>query len=56
MTHQANPGGKGPKVTAQGKKGPIIGKMSSLTGSTQTWHPGKGTNKNLNTGKDVKKS
>ena len=48
MTHKANPGGKGPKVTPQAKnKGPIIGKMTSPHGTTQPWHLNKGTNKGL---------
>ena len=46
MTHKANPGGKGPKVTPQAK-GPIFGKPTSPTGSTQPWHMNKGTNKGL---------
>lgn len=53
----ANPGGTGPKVTKQsGNKGPIIGKMTSFSGTTKPWAPALGTNKNLNTGKNVKKS
>ena len=46
MPRNPNQGGKGPKVSKQGKSGPIIG----------SWGLNKGTNKNLNTGKDVKKS
>lgn len=42
-----NRGGSGPKVTKQGKSGPIIGKMTSVTGRTAPWHPNKGTNKGV---------
>lgn len=41
-----NRGGSGPKVTKQsGNKGPIIGKMTSVTGSTKAWSPSKGSNR-----------
>ena len=41
-----NPGGKGPKVTAQAKnKGPIFGKPTSLHGTTRPVDWSKGTNK-----------
>ena len=57
MPRNPNAGGKGPKVTAQSaKQGPIIGKMTSLAGSTKPWSLDKGTNKPLNAGKRVKKS
>ena len=48
MPRNPNAGGKGPKVTSQAKnKGPIFGKSTSPTGSTQPWHMNKGTNKGL---------
>jgi hypothetical protein len=60
MAKKSNPpnrGGSGPKVTKQtSNKGPIIGKMSSVTGSTKPWDLNKGKAKSLNFGKDVKKS
>lgn len=48
MAKASNPpnrGGSGPKVTKQGKSGPIIGKMTSVTGHTAPWYPNKGSNK-----------
>jgi len=45
MARNPNAGGSGPKVTKQGKSGPIIGKMTSVTGKTAPWYPNKGTNK-----------
>jgi hypothetical protein len=48
MAHNPNGAGKyngGPHVTKQGKSGPIIGKMTSLTGSTKPWSLNKGSNK-----------
>jgi hypothetical protein len=57
MPRNPNAGGKGPKVTRQsGNKGPIFGKPSSLAGTTKPWSLNKGSNRNLNTGKGVKKS
>ena len=57
MAKTPNPGGRGPKVTAQAKnKGPIIGKMTSPHGVTAPWSLNKGSNRKLNAGKDVKKS
>lgn len=44
MARNPNQGGKGPTVTKQGKSGPIIGKMTSPTGSTKPWSLNKGTN------------
>ena len=48
MASKSNPpnrGGSGPKVTKQGKSGPIIGKMSSVTGSTRPFRLDKGSNR-----------
>jgi hypothetical protein len=45
VSHNPNPSSKGPKVTKQGKVGPIIGKMSSPTGSTKPFSLNKGSNK-----------
>lgn len=57
MTHQSNPSTKGPHIKAQPKgKGPITGNRDKLTGTTRPWSMGKGKSKNLNFGKDVKKS
>ena len=44
MARNPNAGGKGPKVTKQGKSGPIFGKMTSVTGSTRPFDPNKGSN------------
>lgn len=50
-SNKANQGGssnrQGPKVTGGAKRGPIIGKMSSVTGTTRPFSLNKGTNKNL---------
>ena len=59
MAKKSNPpnrGGSGPKVTKQGKTGPIIGNRSSTTGPVRPWSLGKGSSKSMNFGKDVKKS
>jgi hypothetical protein len=48
MAKHPNQGGgsnrQGPKVTKQSAaRGPIIGKMTSVTGTTRPWSPGTGT-------------
>jgi hypothetical protein len=43
--HPNAPGGgnrQGPKVTSQGKRGPITGKMTSVAGKTAPWDMSKG--------------
>lgn len=47
MTRNPNSAGSGPKVTKQGKSGPIIGKMSSVSGSTKPFSLNKGSNKSI---------
>lgn len=61
MPNKSNPpnkGGTGPHIKAQPKgKGPIIGNLSGKgTGKARPWSLGKGSNKSMNFGKDVKKS
>lgn len=47
MPRNPNAGGSGPKVTKQGKTGPIFGKATSLHGTTKPFSLNKGTNKNI---------
>lgn len=44
-TNPPNRGGKGPSVTKQGNKGPIVGNRTSMTGSVQPWSFGKGSSR-----------
>ena len=48
-SNKANQGGstnrQGPKVTSGGKRGPIVGKMTSLAGTQKPFRMDKGTNK-----------
>jgi hypothetical protein len=44
MARNPNAGGSGPKVTKQGKAGPITGTNSSKTGTNRPWGLTQGTN------------
>ena len=59
MSHSPNGGGskQGPKVTKQGKTGPITGNTRGPgSGKAGPWSMRDGSNKGMNFGKNVKKS